>query len=164
MIFHLGCGEQRWPVGFPRSNERIVNVDSRRLPGVDAVGNVAEVGWLVARFGQPDKIAAEDVLEHLPRRRARGALAGWIACLRPGGQIHVRTPDLLALADALRDGRLTPDRYERRLYGDQDCPEDVHRCGFTLVELRHLFEHAGLTDIRTGDANLNAWIWGRKPG
>jgi len=163
MIFHLGCGRRRRPLGFPQAGEPVINVDCRDLPGVDQVGDVADIAWLVARYGQPEKIAAEDVLEHLPRRRARRALSEWIACLRPGGTIHVRTPDLLALAEAFRDGRLTATRYERRLYGDQDYPENVHRCGFTLVELVHLFEHAGLTVTRTAHDHLNAWIWGRKP-
>jgi methyltransferase family protein len=163
MIFHLGCGHRTWPLGLEFSTEPIVNVDLRHLGHVHTIGDVSRIDWLVDHYGRPDKIAAEDVLEHLPRARAEAALANWCEHLAAGGLLHVRTPDLGRLATRLVNGELTLDRFVRRIYGDQNYPENAHQCGFTLARLCGLIDTAGLRVVRTHDGNLNAWVWAEKP-
>ncbi len=161
MIFHLGCGERKKPAGV-NSDDYIVNVDSRDIPTADIVGCVSEIGWLVDIYGRPDTIAAEDVLEHLPRRSACAALGNWANWLVLGGLLHIRVPDLRHLAERFVAGHMNATQFERRVFGAQDYPENTHLCGWTRGSIVSAIEGCWLTVIRAETVNGNACVWARK--
>ena len=169
MIWHLGSGKRKRPLGFP-GDEPVLNIDIRDLPTTDVVADVRDLSAVVAEYGPPDKIAAEDVLEHLPRAEARKALAHWCDILKPDGELHLRVPDLDALARLYARNDLPFAEFERHVYGGQDYPENTHRCGFTPPVLRALLAEHGLKvtrdeiDPRGQDpTHTNMWIWADKP-
>lgn len=164
LLWHLGCGYQRQPLGWPADDRyRVLNVDCRSLPHVQLVAQVDDTRVLLAAAGEPDRIAAEDVLEHLPRRRAAVALCRWVAALKPGGELHVRVPEWRWIARAVEKGTLSEEEAGRRLYGGQGYPEDTHLSDWTHTKLRDLLKQYGLRVYREDELNLNYAVWARKP-
>ena len=193
MIFHLGSGYHLWPHGFTERDgfgdytERNVRVDARRGVPVseigsgpspiypttpeeiercrtpDEVGDVATLDWVVERWGRPDKIAAEDVLEHIPRVRAVVALSNWVRVLQPGGILHVRVPDVDALARAYVAGELPFARLILQVEGSQDYPENTHLSQWSLTTVTEALEKLGLSVRGEVREPWNAWVWGEKP-
>jgi hypothetical protein len=79
---HVGSGDKRL--------EGWVNVDLKRLPGVDVVADVTKG----LRFSDVEAIFAEHFLEHLPVESALAFLLEAHRVLQPGGWLRLSTPNL----------------------------------------------------------------------
>jgi len=145
---NLGCG--------PDIREGFINVDARSLPGVDLVSDVRKLPFPKSSISE---IVAIDVLEHLSRLEAPEALRYWVSLLTKEGSIFVQSPDIRLLAEVIEDD----DELSRRLYGDQDYPENLHKSGFTLSRLRELLEAEGLKIVKGTYINGNFRIWATYP-
>jgi predicted SAM-dependent methyltransferase len=124
-----------------------LDVDEKQNPDIlgDA-GNMPE--HLHGRF---DGLMASHVLEHFSYWHTERVLAGWIECLKPGGEIHILVPSLEWAAREVLSENPSPAVYAQ-LYAGQVNEWDVHYTGFTMRKLRKLFENVGISThtARTG--------------
>lgn len=140
LTLNLGCGTD-WMGGG------VVNVDCRNLlPPEEVTFLRADIADLSDMFadGCAAEIWAKDVLEHFPQAMAGTLLDEWIRLLAPGGVLHLKTPDLYALATFILRGRETDEVKAYRVYGGQTYAENFHRAGFSIPMLRALLEARGL--------------------
>lgn len=152
---NLGCGRD--------IRSGYINIDNRRLPGVDRVCDVFNLNSYAA--GSVDEIFAKDILEHCSRRNVRSVLGSWIALLKPGGIITVICPNLRLLADRWVRGELRTEQYVRQVYGEQDHDGNTHRNGFDKELLTQYLRGAGVRSIEVLDErhdNNNLIVRGRK--
>ena len=109
------------------------------------------------------EIWAKDVLEHFPQAKAAKLLDEWIRLLAPGGILHLKTPDLTALAEFILRGTESDETKAYRVYGGQDYAENFHRAGFTVPLLRSLLEARGMEILEArGHEGTNLVITARK--
>ena len=85
MKLNLGCGTDH--------KEGYLNVDFRKLPGVDIVADLSSIPWAWMN-GQVDEIMMLDFLEHFPYARTEAILQECWRILKPGGKLIVQVPDL----------------------------------------------------------------------
>jgi predicted SAM-dependent methyltransferase len=125
----------------------------------------ADVADLADMFadGCAAEIWANDVLEHFPQARAGVVLDEWIRLLAPGGILHLKTPDLTALAEFILRGAASDETKAYRVYGGQDYAENFHRAGFTVRLLRRLLEARGMEILEAREhEGTNLLITARK--
>lgn len=95
-----------------------------------------------------EEIMAQDCLEHLPRGDVKAALAEWVRLLSPGGELHIRVPDLVELS---RRMLVADERQQEQLvhfiYGTQLDSCDYHQAGFTGEILKKYLMDAGFEKI-----------------
>lgn len=161
---NLGCG------GDWMGND-VINVDCRNLiPPGDETFLRADVSDLSDMFqdGAAVEIWASDVLEHFPQAQGGAVLDEWVRLLAVGGTLHVKCPDLEALArfilnpvvakigpfETLRGWKLG-DRWPAKqvgfqVYGGQDYPENFHRAGYTIAMLQAMLEARGMEVLESG--------------
>ncbi len=138
---NLGCGNKR-RVGF-------WNCD---LNGVDAVDEVFSMDTLPYGPESVDSIFSEHALEHLDGQAARKALKDWGRVLKPGGELHLKLPDLAECCKAYVNAETPEERtwYRHTIYGYQESlwgePDDgqFHKTGFYKREMVELLDRAGL--------------------
>lgn len=140
---HYGCGEAR--------QQGYVNVDVRWTPAVDFI---ADLEWCSRRLaGCCAEVYLSHVLEHYrsPGKAMRdgpdtvlGALKAIRRLLVAGGIVRIAVPDFGALARLYVSGRLPlHPQVLGRLCGEQDYPQNVHRCAFDRPFLEHCLSLAG---------------------
>jgi predicted SAM-dependent methyltransferase len=134
---NLGCG---WD-----HREGFVNVDLHAAHGPDLVADVRKLGFLPA--SHYDLVVAQDVLEHMPRTQTLAILQHWNRLLHDGGTIMVRVPNLVALADLLKEDDYRAPVKQKEvvhfLFGTQAYTGDFHFTTFTDVLITHYLEEAG---------------------
>jgi predicted SAM-dependent methyltransferase len=137
---HIGCGDRFIP-GF-------VHVDIRRLPHVDVVTPLEQLGMF-----DDDSVTlvyASHVLEHFSRTAIPAVLAEWRRVLRPGGVLRLAVPDFEALISVYRKtGEL--DSVLGPLVGRQDHPYNFHYMVFDRKKLSAMLCDAGFRDVRPWD-------------
>lgn len=79
----IGCGY------FPTPGWIRLDVN----PAVDADVCADASGWLPFADGSMDRVRAVDVLEHISYRNTIQAVTEWARVLKPGGELHLSTPD-----------------------------------------------------------------------
>lgn len=134
---NLGCGWDR--------RDGYLNVDFQEFHEPDLVGDVRDLTTLpTAHF---DEVVAQDVLEHLERQDTDVALREWARLLRPGGELIVRIPNVIALARLLSERRSVEDQQTllQCMYGTQAYTGDYHHTGFTEVTIRVALAAAGFS-------------------
>lgn len=162
-LWQLGSGERPWPLIWPDVADWCTyNIDTRDLPHVNLVHDIRDVKGIVAITGRPNRIAAEDVLEHLTRDEAAATILALCDALAPGGEIHIRVPSLDALAIGFCNGEIGTEFLEKRLYGGQGYPQDVHRTGWTTRALWDAVTDTGLHITRSEVRNFNTFLWATK--
>jgi hypothetical protein len=135
--FNIGCGHLPIP-GF-------VNVDMRKLPGVDVV---APVDRLPAEPGSVTEIFSAHVLEHFPEEQLRRTLLPyWFSLLRAGGVFRFVVPDLDAMITQYRDGEIDFAALRAVAYGGQEYEGDFHFTAFTPDSMSALLAEAGFDEI-----------------
>ena len=143
----------------------VVNVDCRNLIPPDMAtfvrGDVADLGDMFADECA-DEIWAHDVLEHFPQREMETVLDEWVRLLAPGGTLHLRTPDLYALAYFITNGKESDEVKAYRVYGGQDYAENFHRAGVTIPMLRTLLTARGLRITKEENKGTDLLVDARK--
>ena len=135
---NLGCGHV--PL------DGYLNVDRRRLPGVDVV---AEVDDLPFDPGEVDEIFSAHLLEHFPQEQLRRELLPYcFGLLKQGGKFRAVVPDAAAMIREYADGRYPYGHMREVMYGSQDYDGDFHFNMFTPDSLSELLREAGFQDIR----------------
>jgi len=139
MKINLGCGERPMP-GF-------VNLDSRRLPGVDVVAVLPELPF---EDNTASYIYACCVLEHFRLNDARILLKECLRALKKGGILRLSVPDFLAIAEIYLKNR---NIYEvgGMLMGRQNYSENTHYLVFDEVRITSMMMDAGFVNVRRYD-------------
>jgi len=139
---NLGCGLDKRP--------DYLNVDCRREVKPDLVTDLESLYLRMFIDNSVEEILAKDFLEHLSWRVVEDFLRDCYRVLRGGGKIFIQTPDLEAIAKKVifdpnyRFGELYGWKaISFWMYGEQDYPENFHKCGFTVSTLRSLLEGVG---------------------
>lgn len=161
---NLGCGGD-WMA------DAVINIDCRNLiPPGDETWLRADVSDLSDMFedGAIVEIWAYDVLEHFPQSQGGAVLDEWVRLLAVGGILHLKCPDLEALARFILNpfvkevgpwetslGWKVGDRWPDRqiafqVYGGQDYPENFHKAGYTIAMLREMLEARGMEILEAG--------------
>src|SRR5262245_52584737 len=134
---NLGCGYDK-RAGY-------LNVDLQVFHSPDLV---ADVTALPLPSGHFELIVAQDVLEHLERKRVPAALTEWSRLLAHEGVLELRVPSLFDLFFMLAapENRSAEDSAKviHLLYGTQAYTGDYHLSGFTAELLEDLLSKAGL--------------------
>ena len=116
-----------------------------------------------ADFNEPLPIATHDFdglvcrycLEHLSWRKVRQFLGEMLRVVKPGHRVVIITSNVAAQIAWLQahpqgwDGKGFFESASCLLYGDQDYPENSHRCYFTPEVLQALMEEAGFVRVAT---------------
>ncbi|MFZ2099846.1 MAG: hypothetical protein WAU86_04705 [Oricola sp.] len=148
---NLGCGGGR--------QEGYLNVDVRDLHNVDFVASPRDCLRLFA--GRCQEVYISHVLEHQAypgksRRAHDESVLGFLAVMRgllkEGGELRVAVPDFGAIAGLYAEGKIP--LYPRvlgRLCGEQDYPENTHKCMFDRVYLEQCLRETGFVNIREWD-------------
>ena len=156
---NLGCGH------IPLDG--FVNVDMRKLPGVDVV---APLDALPFDAETVDEIFSAHVLEHFPQEALeRRFLPYWYSVLAPGGVFRSVVPDVDAMIDQYREGTITFENLRQVVYGGQEYEGDFHHTAFTPESLSELLVKAGFVDVelvergRENGACLEFELTARRP-
>lgn len=135
------------------------NVDIRMC--YDEAGN--RTVDFTADFNEPlpvnsdewDGVYSHFLLEHVSYRKIPQFLAEVFRILKPGGKAVIVTANTEAQVKWAEanpqgwDGRTFFDSVSGLLYGDQDYPENSHRCYFSPKILEELFAQAGFSPVKT---------------
>lgn len=137
MKLNLGCGTD--------IRDGFVNVDVREMPGVNLCHDLSLP--LPYAPGTIDFIMAHDLIEHFEEHKAEVLLKDWIKCLKPGGQIELKTPDLDVLCTKIASN--VPYRYNliKMMFGGQDFPTNYHYWLYGKTELKNLLLRCGCRKI-----------------
>jgi predicted SAM-dependent methyltransferase len=123
-----------------------LNVDRRRLPGVDIV---TEVDDLPFEAGDVTEIRSAHLIEHFPQEQLRRTLLPyWFGLLRPGGGFSVIAPDAQAMMTTYVAGEYPFEQVREVTFGGQDYDGDFHYNMLTTGSVTKLLEEAGFVDVR----------------
>jgi len=143
---NLGCGNDWMFMGT-------INVDCRNLiPPEGTVFVRNDITDLSNLFqdGCADELWTKDVIEHFPQGGTGKILDEWVRLLTPGGTLHLKCPDLYALANFILSSKdKDDDTKAHRVYGGQDYPENFHRAGFSIPLLTKLLQDRGMTVVKS---------------
>lgn len=134
---NLGCGSD-YIDGY-------VNVDAYADARVDARYDIIKLPY---EDNTVDEIRAFHVIEHFDFHEGNRALAEWFRALKPGGRLHLETPDFLA---SCREFVNANEDYRVHLYGhffsQAWIPGQIHKILFTETQLRLQLEWAGFKTV-----------------
>lgn len=139
MKLHIGGKEVR-------EGWKILNI--QRLPGVDYVGDISDLGQFADR--SIDEIYASHVLEHVKGPDIARTLSGIYRVLKRGGKFMVAVPDMDVLCKIMLDTDMPAEikvRFVGMLFGGQKDANDFHYFGWNFQIMQYLFEEAGFMEI-----------------
>lgn len=135
LILEIGCGGKKV---FPNS----VGLDIRPIEGVDVVADARRLPFDDNYF---DHVYSSHVIEHFSHQEVKDVLIEWIRVLKDGGIFELRCPDLRLRALIFA---LNPKKQDIiNIYGEQDYPENQHRCGFSYGLLKKILLESGIIKI-----------------
>ena len=129
--------------------EGYVNVDARKLDGVDVAADVRKLPF---EPGTVEEIYSSHLVEHFPIEELRSVvLPHWRDLLRPGGRLVAVVPDAEAMVRETAEGRMPFDDFQRVMFGDQEYDGDFHFSTYTPDSLSALFAEAGFEAVEIVD-------------
>ncbi len=128
--------------GYEEATVINIDIDPERKADV-----IADAAFMPFAEGSVDGVFASHVLEHFSYWVEMSVLAGWAACLKPGGVLHIVVPSLEWCARQILSDHPSK-ALLGTLYAGQTTQWDVHLNGFTMRKLRSMFERLGLNVIR----------------
>lgn len=102
-VLHVGCGPKviEKDGEFAGFEEVRLDIDARVEPDICCLVQ----GIPQEMHGQFDAVLSEHNIEHVPHHEVNLVLSSMLKCLKPGGRLHLRCPDLESVfAMALRHG------------------------------------------------------------
>jgi hypothetical protein len=123
-----------------------LNVDSRELPSVDVVADVASLPF---DDGTLQEIYSSHLLEHFPVEQLnRVVLPHWLTKLRPGAILSAIVPDAEGMISDYVSGQMTFEELREVTFGLQEYNGDFHFNMFNKNSLKALLERAGFSNVR----------------
>lgn len=121
------------------------NLDCRQLPTVDIVADLNEP-WPIESEAY-NGVFGMYIIEHISWRRVRQFISETHRILRPSGIGVMITANLLEQARKLVEMPEWSDQLVCMIFGDNDYPENTHRCGFSPQYAIKLFREAGFHEV-----------------
>lgn len=153
IVLNAGCGHQDVPPErFPPEEWEQVRFDADASVKPDMLGDIRAIPLVDECV---EGVYTSHTLEHLPESGVRQALAEFRRILKPQGELVIRVPDLMVVAQEIVEGRLTEKLYDSpsgpvrpldMLFGMQRWVDQTdwmgHRMGFTLRSLTDMLGEA----------------------
>ena len=98
-------------------------------------------------IGQFEAVFCSHVLEHIEWKFAQRAVEQLASTLKPGGQLHLFTPDLEWACKKALEGDENMSVIGV-LYGGQTTQWDYHKCGYTERSLTQLVRMCGMNVVK----------------
>jgi ubiquinone/menaquinone biosynthesis C-methylase UbiE len=117
-----------------------LNVDVRKVPGVDRVGSVLALPFA---DGEVEAIYCRNLLEHVRRAEVDQEFSEIYRVLARGGVFQFEVPDIVETSKLYIAGKTSWDEYMDCLFGAQKFPEDLHGTGFSKVILMSILSAKG---------------------
>lgn len=151
---NIGCGE-RPLAGY-------VNIDVRRLPGVDLVANVLK--GVPLDDGCAKEVVVTDFLEHFTRADLETKVLPELRrLLTTGGKLVAQLPDLELMFRDWKSGAVSDRETSRRIHGGQDYEFNFHYASYTQREMTQVLRDAGFCKVeRTATRNWNMELTAEK--
>lgn len=110
---------------------------------VDLYDDAADEHWDIgSRWVYPDNsvdnIYACHVIEHLSRAEFKVFAHEAMRCLKPGGQLEIRCPDIMKLCHLMLQDSYSITNHQR-MYGLQSNEGEYHKSGYNEVLLNEAF-------------------------
>ena len=141
---HLGCGEN-YLGGY-------INVDLSQdnQPLMRAKADIcADIRELHYDDNSIDEIRSHHLLEHFSRQEALGLLLQWRRWLKPGGILHVETPDFeSAVRTFIYASRVQRFKIARHIFGSQEAEWAFHKDFWGKEKWRYVLSMLGFDNIR----------------
>ena len=129
----------------PLNPKKWLNADVRWLPQADMIIDLNYP--LPIEPNSFDGIYCRFGVEHVSWRKVRGLINETHRILKPGGKAVFITANLLAQALKLTKNTDWNDDLICMIFGDNDYPENTHRCGFSPQYAIKLFKEAGYYSV-----------------
>ncbi len=133
-----------------RPYEGFLHCDERILPATNLVCRIERLPFA---DNSVEQLLASHIIEHFPYATIGAVLAEWRRVLRPGGGIHIITPNLGYIAHGYVEGWLEYTESRNRLYGGQDYSGNFHYTMFDSAALRAALLEAGFRSAVDVTAN-----------
>jgi len=138
LLVNLGCGEKPLP-GY-------VNVDFRRLPGVDVVADIRRLPFDPASVAE---LSSSHLVEHFRTHHfATVILPYWCSLLRRKGRIRIVCPNAEELINRAGAGQMPLEDFRTTMFGLQDYSGDDHLSMYSPALLKSLLKGAGFGQIK----------------
>lgn len=121
------------------------NLDVRPEPEVDIVADINEKLPIAAN--QLGGVFCRYAIEHISWRKIKDFIAEVYRILSPGKTAYFVTANLLEQARILTEVDDFDDKWVCMVFGDNDYPENAHRCGFSPEFAGRLFMEAGFDKV-----------------
>lgn len=150
LVLEIGANQKsqaQFVPGWEQAKVLTLDIDEKQKP--DILADAAKMPEYL--HGKLDGLLASHVLEHFSYWKTDDVLAGWVKCLKPGGEIHILVPSLEWAAREVLSEKPSPAVYAQ-LFAGQVNEWDVHLTGFTMRKLRQILDNAGISvhTARTG--------------
>jgi hypothetical protein len=143
---HLGCGAVHLR-GY-------LNVDLPPEEGIASGTSRPDLESDVTKVRCPSGTLAEirlhHLFEHFERADALALLLRWYRWLRPGGQLHIETPDFEGCIANFPQRPLDDQSVIlRHIFGSQEAPWALHKDGWSANRFHYVLGELGFTRIST---------------
>ena len=155
---YFGCGTTR-QTGY-------INVDVRKTHATDLVVELGAISRCLK--GCCSEVYMSHVLEHFgsPGKAMRkgdndvlGAILLVKKMLKPSGVIRIAVPDFKVLCQLYFEQKVSlHPRILGRISGEQEYPENLHRCVFDYDFLQYCLSYCGFEDIQSWDPVREGFI------
>jgi ubiquinone/menaquinone biosynthesis C-methylase UbiE len=140
---NLGCGSD-YLSGW-------VNIDAYADARVDYRYDIKKLPY---DDNSVDEIRVYHVIEHMDFHEGNASLREWYRALKPGGRLHLETPDFLASCQEFVNAN---EEYRVFLYGhffsEAWIPGQIHKFLFTEIQLKTQLQWVGFTNIKRLEAD-----------
>lgn len=137
MIIEIGGGNN--PLYRP-------NVDIRKLDNVDIVANIEE-GLPTIQDNYTDGLYMSYMIEHVSWRKISNFLTECYRILKPNGTLFIITANLLEQAKVLVNKEKWEENDICMIFGDQDYPDNTHKCGFSPNYIKQILTNMGFRNV-----------------
>ena len=122
-----------------------INVDGRKLPGVDVVCDVLD---MPAELSDVDEIYAAHLVEHFSELTLRThVLPYWLSRLKPGGQLVLVAPNADAMMRRYCAGEIGFEQVKEVLFGGQEYEGDFHYNMLSPEAMKPLLSSTGFEGV-----------------
>lgn len=136
-----------------RPHEGYLHCDERILPATELL---CKVECLPFADNSVESIMASHIIEHFSYLTVEEVLAEWLRALKPGGEVHIITPNFGYVAHGYVEGWMEHTEARNRSFGGQDYPGNFHYNLFDSGSMYKSLENAGYKNIRDVTSNYES--------
>lgn len=138
-------GPVKFNLGAGKCNlDGYINIDASPTVNADFVCDARMLRGAVEKYGRPEEIRADHLLEHFERDEIIGVIRHWLLMLKPGGLLVLEVPDGEKAAEeflkSARDGERMDHWPEMVIFGRRAWPGDDHKTIFYDKKIDALME------------------------